>query len=105
MFDAIIVGAGHNGLIAGSTSPAPARKVLVLEAKPFVGGCCVTEELIRGFRFSTCANVLWSLRPKIVSDLRLMERGLKGRPARQFLRLFPDGRYFFSGRFGGVAPG
>src|SRR5580658_10937190 len=103
-YDAVVIGGGHNGLIAAFYLARGGLKTLVLEAKPFVGGCCVTEELIPGFRFSTCANVLWSLRPKIVSELRLIERGLKV-DSRQFLRLLPEGRYMFSGRFGGAAPG
>ena len=103
-YDAIIIGGGHNGLIAAFYLARAGQKVLVLEGRPFVGGCCVTEELIPGYRFSSCANVLWSLRPKIVQDMGLTERGMVV-DTRQFLRLFPDGRYFFSGRFGASAPG
>ena len=103
-YEIIIVGAGHNGLVAAFYLSRAGLKVLVLEARPFVGGCCVTEELIPGYQFSTCANVLWSLRPKIVQDMKLIDRGLIV-DSRQFLRLLPDGRYFYSGRFGGAAPG
>ena len=102
-FDVIIVGAGHNGLIASYYLARAGLHVGIFEAREVIGGSCVTEELIPGFRFSTCANVVWSLRPKIVQDLQLYERGLKV-DARQFLRLLPGGRYLYSGRMTNSAP-
>lgn len=56
----------------------------------------MTEELIPGFRFSTGANLVWSLRPQIIRDMRLYERGSIV-DTRQFLRLLPDSRYIYSG--------
>lgn len=96
-YDVIIIGAGHNGLVASFYLARAGLKVLVLEARAILGGCCVTEELIPGFRFSTCANLIWALRPKIVAEMRLKERGLVV-DQRQFLRLLPDGRYLYTGR-------
>lgn len=104
MYDALIIGAGHNGLVTAFYLARAGLRVLLLEARPLVGGSCVTEELIPGFRFSTCANLVWSLRPQIIRDLRLYERGLVV-DTRQFLRLLPDGRYIYSGRLNNVAPG
>ncbi len=49
-YDAIIVGGGHNGLIAAGYLAKEHLKVLVLERRPIVGGACVTEELIPGYR-------------------------------------------------------
>ncbi len=72
--------------------------------RAIVGGCCVTEQLIPGFQFSTCANVLWGLRPRIIQDMRLYERGLVV-DTREFLRLLPDGQYLYSGRLGDLSPG
>jgi phytoene dehydrogenase-like protein len=103
-YDAIIIGAGHNGLVAAFYLARAGRRVLVVEARDIVGGCCVTEELIPGFHFSTCANLVWALRPQIIADMRLYERGLVV-DTRQFLRLLPDGRYLYSGRLGSAAPG
>ena len=53
---------------------------LVLERRPFVGGCCVTEEFAPGFRASTGAYVLSMLRERIWHDMRLAERGLTVSP-------------------------
>ncbi len=96
-YDVIIIGGGHNGLVASFYLARAGLKVLVLEARPILGGCCVTEELIPGYRFSTCANIIWALRPEIIRDLQLDRRGLVV-DARTFLRLLPDGRYLYSGR-------
>jgi phytoene dehydrogenase-like protein len=104
MYDAIIIGAGHNGLVTAFYLAQAGLRVLMLEARSLVGGSSVTEELIPGFHFSTCANLVWSLRRKIIRDLRLYERGLVV-DTRQFLRLLPDGRYIYSGRLNSVAPG
>jgi phytoene dehydrogenase-like protein len=103
-YDAIILGAGHNGLVAAFYLARAGLRVLVVEARPVVGGCCVTEEPIPGFRFSTCANVLWALRPRIIADMRLHERGLVV-DTRQFLRLLPGGQYMYTGRLASAAPG
>jgi phytoene dehydrogenase-like protein len=75
--DVIIVGAGHNGLVAASYLARAGKDVLVLERRGIVGGACVTEELIPGARFSTCAYVVASLRPQIIGDLGLVKHGLE----------------------------
>jgi len=63
--DAVVVGAGHNGLVCAFYLARAGRSVVVLEQQPMVGGACVTEELLPGARFSTCANILWQLQPRI----------------------------------------
>jgi len=73
----IIIGAGHNGLVAASYLARSGLRVLVLERRKMVGGACVTEELIPGARFSTCAYVVSSLRPQIMRELKLEQFGLE----------------------------
>lgn len=72
----LIIGAGHNGLTAAAYLARSGCAVTVLERRAVVGGACVTEELIPGARFSTCAFVCSSLRPEIIADLELERHGL-----------------------------
>jgi phytoene dehydrogenase-like protein len=65
-FDAIIIGAGHNGLTAAAYLARAGRKVLVLERRHVVGGAAVTEEIFPGFKFSVCSYVVSLLRPEII---------------------------------------
>jgi phytoene dehydrogenase-like protein len=78
-YDVVIIGAGHNGLTAAFYLSQMGLRVLIVEARNLIGGACVTEELIPGYRFSTCANVACWLRPKIAEDLQLLERGVQFR--------------------------
>ena len=75
--DVVIVGAGHNGLVAAAYLAGAGLRVEVFERRPFAGGAAITEELWTGFRFSTCAHMVHAVHPKIVRDLRLFERGLR----------------------------
>lgn len=90
-YDAVVVGAGHNGLVAAFYLARAGRKVLVVERREIVGGACVTEEFAPGFRASTGAYILSMLRPAIWTDLRLRERGVVTDDAGPSLNLFPDG--------------
>jgi phytoene dehydrogenase-like protein len=101
MYDAIIVGAGHNGLVAGFDLARAGARVLILERREMVGGACVTEEFAPGFRASTGAYVLSMLRGSIWRDMRLSSRGIVVDPAGPTLNLFDDGaRYYLSGDAG-----
>ena len=73
---AVVVGAGHNGLVAAFYLARAGLDVTVIEARDVVGGACVTEEVIPGYRFSTCANRAAWLRPQVVQDLGIVERGV-----------------------------
>jgi phytoene dehydrogenase-like protein len=96
--DAIIIGAGHNGLTCAAYLGMAGLRVRVLERRDVVGGAAVTEEFHPGFRNSTAAYTVSLLQPKIIRDLKLAEHGLRivERPAQNFLPL-PDGRYLLTG--------
>src|SRR5271170_5873655 len=74
-FDAIIIGAGHNGLVTACYLAKAKWKVLVLERRPVVGGACVTEEVFPGFKVSTAAYVNSLFRKEIIRDLKLADHG------------------------------
>lgn len=93
-YDVIVVGAGHNGLVTSFYLARSGLRVLVVEALAVVGGACKTEELIPGYRFSTCANWLGWLRTTIVDDMRLLERGLHVGGADVHSRIFAPDRPF-----------
>jgi len=77
MYDVIIVGGGHNGLVTANYLAREGLKVAVFERREIVGGASVTEELWPGIKVSTGAYVLSLLRPKIIEDLQLKKFGLK----------------------------
>jgi len=97
-FDAIVIGAGHNGLTCATYLAMAGLKVRVQERREVVGGACVTEEFHPGFRNSTAAYTIGLLHPKILGELRLRDHGLHvvERRAQNFLPL-PDGRYLLTG--------
>jgi phytoene dehydrogenase-like protein len=96
--DAVIIGAGHNGLTCAAYLGMAGLRVRVLERRGTVGGACVTEEFHPGFRNSTAAYTVSLLQPKIIRELKLHENGLRivARRAENFLPL-PDGRYLLNG--------
>jgi phytoene dehydrogenase-like protein len=96
--DVIIIGAGHNGLVAAACLGRARRRVLVLERRDRVGGACVTDELWPGFKVSTAAYVTSLLRPEIIREFDLTRHGLEllARNPSSFTP-FPDGRYLLMG--------
>ncbi len=74
-YDAIIIGGGHNGLVCAFYLACAGLKVRVLERRGVVGGAAVTEEFHPGFRNSTASYTVSLLRPKVIRDMRLHERG------------------------------
>ena len=76
-YSAIIVGGGHNGLVAANYLARQGNSVLVLERRDFVGGACITEELFPGFRVSSCSYICHLLQEKVINDLELRKHGLE----------------------------
>src|SRR5258706_9003008 len=93
VYDAIIVGAGHNGLTAACYLGRAGLSTLVLERRDIVGGCCVTEEIAPGCRASTASYIASMLRPEVIRDLKLADHGLRMVPCDPALQVpFPDGQ-------------
>jgi len=94
MRDAIIVGAGHNGLVCAFYLARAGLKVTVLERRSVVGGAAVTEQFHPGFRNSVAAYTVSLLNPKVIGDMELARLGLRivERPLSNFLPL-DEGRY------------
>ena len=68
-FDAIVVGAGHNGLVCASLLAKAGKKVLILEANDQVGGAAVTRSFADGFSVSAVAHLLHQLQPQVRKEL------------------------------------
>lgn len=101
-YDAVIIGAGHNGLVCAFYLARAGLKVRLLERRAVVGGAAVTEEFHPGFRNSLASYTVSLLQPKVIADMRLPERGYRviERPIANFLPQ-DDGGYLKVG--GGLA--
>ena len=90
--DVIVLGGGHNGLVAAGYLARRGLSVLVLERRDLVGGACMTEELFPGYHFSACSYICYLLQSRIIEDLELRQHGFdvyEIDPAR--FQPFPDG--------------
>src|SRR2546425_12172866 len=93
-YDAIVVGGGHSGRIAAGDLAKERLKVLVLERRPIVGGACVTEELIPGYRVTRTSYVCSLLLPEVIRDFRMKDSGfLPLVPEPHSFYPYPDGQY------------
>ena len=98
-YDAIIIGAGHNGLVTAGYLAKDGLSVLVLERLDKVGGACTTDEIFPGFSGPMCAYICYMLQGKVIDDLRLRDFGFEILPlggagqGSRGLHPFPDGAY------------
>nr|XP_048308878.1 pyridine nucleotide-disulfide oxidoreductase domain-containing protein 2 isoform X1 [Myodes glareolus] len=76
-YDAVVIGAGHNGLVAAAYLQRFGVNTAVFERRHVIGGAAVTEEIIPGFKFSRASYLLSLLRPQIYTDLELKKHGLR----------------------------
>ncbi|XP_069719347.1 pyridine nucleotide-disulfide oxidoreductase domain-containing protein 2 isoform X2 [Phaenicophaeus curvirostris] len=86
-YDAVVIGAGHNGLVAAAYLQQAGIRTAVLEKRHVLGGAAVTEEIVPGFKFSRASYLLSLLRPQIYTELDLQRHGL---------RVFPRDPYSFT---------
>ena len=100
-YDAIVIGGGHNGLVAAGYLAKAGERVLVLETRDRPGGACTTEELIAGSsaKWSSCAFIAGLLRPEIIAELELKRFGLELYQGDALgFALFPDGEHLMFSR-------
>lgn len=79
-YDAIVIGAGHNGLVCAGYLAKAGKRVCVLERRHVLGGAATTEEMWSGYKVSTAAYVISLFLPEIIRDLKLKENGLEVLP-------------------------
>jgi len=92
-YDAIVIGAGHNGLVCAAYLARARRRVLVVERSDHIGGAARSEEVFPGYRFSVFSYVVSLLRPEIIRDLELPRHGLHILPLESTLTPLADGDY------------
>ena len=96
-YDIVVIGGGHNGLVAAAYLGRAGLKVLVLERRHVVGGAAVTEEVVPGFKFTVCSYVCSLLRPEIIRDLDLPSYGFQVLPVETTFSPMPNGNYLLRG--------
>ncbi len=95
-YDAIVIGAGHNGLTNAAFLAKAGLKVLVLEKNDYIGGATVSRELQEGWKYSNCSYVCSLFRPEIYQSLELGRHGLEVVPLQGSTTFKQNGDYFGS---------
>lgn len=93
-YDAIIIGAGHNGLTNAAFLAKAGLNVLVLEKNSYIGGATVSRELHKGWKYSNCSYVCSLFRPEIYQSLELGRHGLEVVPLQGGVTFKQDGDYY-----------
>jgi phytoene dehydrogenase-like protein len=97
-YDCLIIGGGHNALVAAAYLAKAGQSVCVLERRHVLGGCAATEELWPGYKVSTAAYVISLFLPEIIRDLKLKHYGLDILPrSPSSYTPLPDGRSLLMG--------
>ncbi len=97
-FDAVIIGAGHNGLICACYLAKAGRQVIVLDSREEPGGCASTREFSPGFLVSDCAQWLSQFDQGVMADLELENLGLNLGKPKTTISLQTDGNHLFFDR-------
>ena len=97
LHDAIVVGGGHNGLVAGAYLARAGLRTVILEARDVTGGAAVTETPWGDdFKMTALSYVMSLMPPTIIRDLQLEEHGYRVEPMGPSFIAFPDGRYLLA---------
>lgn len=97
IYDAIVIGGGHNGLVNAAYLAKAGMRVLVLEQRSVLGGATVSEEIYPGFKFTVFSYVVSLLRPEIIRELELPRHGLTILPLESTITPLPNGDYIYRG--------
>jgi len=98
MTDAIVIGAGHNGLVCAAYLARAGKRVLIVEANDTAGGGAANREFAGGFQVSGLAHILHSLHPRVIKELGLDNAGLKPGTSIDTISLDTSGRHLTLGR-------
>jgi phytoene dehydrogenase-like protein len=92
-YDAIVIGAGHNGLVNAAYLAKAGKQVLVLERRHTVGGATITDEIYPGFKYLIASYLISLLRPEVIQELDLARHGLELMPLESTYVPLLDGNY------------